>query len=604
MQNILAEGYQLHRAGKLKQAAQRYQSVLKSAPNQPDALMLLGIVRYEQGDLTQAIKHLAKAIKAAPTNPGAHFNLGLAQQARGRLQDAADAFAQALALAPSDMNAAYCLGAVLVQMGRLDEGKAYLSQALPAMPDNPGVHGWLGVVQQAQGDLKAALQSFNLALQLDPENIEALCGLANMPATSVRPQAAFDYSAKAAKLAPNNQQALLAHATWLEKRRRLEEADQLLASCLKIAPRQPMAHLVKARVELSQGKSDKARERLENLLERDDVPAAVQHGGYAVLGKALDKLGAYEQAFQAFDRKNAAMLAMPESQRLRTDLVPDVIRKTHAWLDNDGPQTLPDTPVSEHTPIFFIAFPRSGTTLMEMILGSHPALQTSGELAAMGAVMDSLNKVIGCQFDYPLQLDTLTDAERRALGDIYWRCFEGELSAPPGERTLIDKNPLNLLYLPLIRTVFPTAKIIMAIRDPRDVCVSNFMQAFSPNVFMIHMKDMPSTAQLYADYMALWRAARGTIGLDVFEYRYEDLIDDFTTTVGGVVSFLNLPWDDAVHDYQRTAHNTIVSTPSYTDVSGRLSRKAIGQWKNYASLMADALDILAADIEAFGYADT
>jgi len=141
----------------------------------------------------------------------------------------------------------------------------------------------------------------------------------------------------------------------------------------------------------------------------------------------------------------------------------------------------------------------------------------------------------------------------------------------------------------------------MAVRDPRDVCISNFMQAFSPNVFMIHMKDLASTANLYADYMALWRTARNTIGLDVFEYRYEDLIDNFDDTVSGVLSFLGLPWNDAVQNYQDTAQNTIVSTPSYTDVSGSLSRKAIGQWKNYAPLMGEALDILATDIEASRY---
>jgi len=603
MQNTLAEGYQLHRAGKLKQAAQRYKSVLKTAPQQPDALMLLGIVRYELGDNEQAVKYLAKAIKVAPTNAGAHFNLGLAQQARGRLKDAADAFAKVLSLSPDDMNAAYCLGAVSVQMGLLDEGIAHLSRAQPAMPDNPGIHGWLGVAYRAQGNLKAAAQSFTRALELDPDNIEALYGLGSMPATSVRPQTAYEHSAKAAKLAPDNLQALLAHAGWLEKRKNLIDADKLLATCLKISPRDPMAHLLKARVELAQGKIDKARERLEQLTQRDDLPPAVQHGAFAVLGKALGKLGAYKQAFQAFERKSSAMLDMPEAHRLRTDLVPNVIRDTSKWLDEGGPSTLSNAEPNENTPIFFIAFPRSGTTLMEMILASHPGLQTSGELAAMGVVMDRLNSVVGRELNYPFQLDTLTDDERRKLCDIYWRCFENELSSPVRERTLIDKNPLNLLYLPLIRTLFPSAKVIMAIRDPRDVCISNFMQDFSPNVFMIHMKDMPSTAKLYADYMALWRTARDTINLDIVEYRYEDLIDSFDDTVSSVLSFLRLDWDDAVRNYQNTAQNTIVSTPSYTDVSGTLSRKAIGQWRNYAPLMGEALDILATDVQAFGYDD-
>jgi len=602
MQNVLAEGYRLHRTGKLKQAAQRYKAVLKTAPRHPDALMLMGIVRHELGEYDQAVKYLTKAIKASPNNPSAYFNLGLAQQARGRLKDAADAFSQTLKLSSDDMNAEYCLGAVLVQMGSFDEGKAHLTKAQPAMPDNPGIHGWLGVIHLTQGDLKAAKQAFTHALALDPDNLEALCGLGSMPATSVRPQLAFDYAEKAAKLAPNNLQAVLTYATWLEKRRRLDEADALLATCLKISPRDPMTHVVKARVELSQGKIQKVRERLEKLVERDDVPPAIQHAAYAILGKALDKLGAYDEAFEAFDRKNIAMLDMPETRRLRTDMVPNIIRDTHTWLAEGGPRELPcAAPASGPLPIFFIAFPRSGTTLMEMILSSHPALQTSGELTAMGAVLDRLQDVIGRTVEYPFQLNSLTQPERSALRDVYWRCFEDELGTPLGERILIDKNPLNLLYLPLIRAMFPTAKILMAIRDPRDVCMSNFMQAFSPNLFMIHMKDMEATAQVYGEYMALWRAARDTIGLDCFEYRYEDLVDDFETTVSAVLSFLDLPWDDAVRNYRNTAQNTIVTTPSYTDVSGSLSRKAIGQWRNYGARMGGALEILATDVRAFGY---
>lgn len=336
MHNVLAEGYQLHRAGKLKQAAQRYKSVLKTSPHNPDALMLLGLVRYELGEMEQAVKYLSKAVKVAPNNPGAHFNLGLAHQARGRLQDAADAFAKTLALTPGDMNAEYCLGAVSVQLGLMEDGKRHLTKAQPAMMDNPGIPGWLGIAHQAQGNLKAALQSFERALDLDPDNLEALYGLAAMPATSVRPQAAFDYAQKAATLAPDNIHALLAYATWLEKRRRIEDANTLLSTVLKKTPRHPTAHLIKAKIEFAQGKFESVRDRLQNLTDRDDISPAVLHEAFAVLGKALDKLGAYEQAFAAFDRKNTAMRAIPQARALNADLVPNVIRDTRTWLTEGG----------------------------------------------------------------------------------------------------------------------------------------------------------------------------------------------------------------------------------------------------------------------------
>lgn len=605
MQNTLAEGYRLHRAGNLKQAAQRYKTVLKAAPKHPDALLLMGILRYELEDYEQAVKHLSAATKVAPNNGGAHYNLGLAQQARGHLQSALAAFSEALRLTPGDANADYGAGAALVQLGQYDEAIARLTAVQPLMPDNPGIYGWLGTAHQAQGNLGAAKTAFLHALDLDPDNLEALCGLSSLPATSVRPQAAFAYSEKAAQLAPDTVQALLGHATWLEKSRRLDEAEALLFKCLKKAPRHPGAQTALARIDVSKGQFEAARTRLEKLVARDDVSPAILHDAYAILGKALDKLGLYEQAFAAFELKNQAMLNRPESRPLSLNLVPNIIRDTQAWLKQGGPAHLPQPAGDEGpVPIFFIAFPRSGTTLMEMILGSHPALQTSGELAAMGAVMDQLNSVVGRKLTYPDDLATLSAQNLSDLRAVYWQCFEHELTAPANECTLIDKNPLNILYLALIRVLFPDAKVLMALRDPRDVCVSNFMQAFSPNLFMIHMSDMTATANLYGQSMALWRAARNTIGLPCYEYRYEDLIDDFDATVGGVLDFLNLSWDDGVHNYQSTAENTIVSTPSYTDVSNKLSRKAIGQWKHYAPFMPTALDILQPDIQAFNYDQT
>jgi tetratricopeptide (TPR) repeat protein len=605
MQNTLAEGYRLHRTGHLKQAAQRYKTVLKAAPRDPDALMLMGILRYELGAYEQAVKHLSAAIKVAPNNGGAHYNLGLALQARGQFPDALAAFTAALRLTPGDANAVYGAGVALVQLGQYDEAIARLTQAQPAMPDNPGVYGWLGTAYQAQGKLTAAKGAFSHALNLDPDNLEALCGLSSLPATSVRPLTAFAYSEKAAKLAPDNVLALLGYATWLEKSRRLDEAEALLLKCLKRAPRHPVAQMVLARIEVSKGQFEAARTRLEKLVAQDDVAVATLHDAYAILGKALDKLGVYENAFIAFEHKNQAMLNRPESRLLARDQVPHIIRITQAWLDKDGPASLPQqTAYDGSVPIFFIGFPRSGTTLMEMVLGSHPALQTSGELAAMGAVMDQLNGIVGRKLTYPDDLGTLNTQNLDDLRAVYWQCYDHELTAPPNERTLIDKNPLNFLYLPLIRVLFPQAKVLMALRDPRDVCISNFMQAFSPNLFMIHMSDMTATAHLYGQSMALWRTARHTIGLSCYEYRYEDLIDDFDATVGGVLAFLDLSWDEDVRNYQSTAESTIVSTPSYTDVSNKLNRKAIGQWKHYAPFMPTALKILQPDIQAFGYDKT
>lgn len=610
-QNQMAKGLQFQQAGKLKKAAQCYSAVLKDAPGHPDALMLLGIVQYQNDDIVKAVRTLKKAVAATPDRAGAHFNLGLALQAQGARDAALGAFQRALDLEPANPDAKYCLGVALVQGGALEEGRAHLEPLIPVMGDNPGLFGWLGKALHLLGDFEGAARAFVRAVALDPDNLESLIGLALLPSTLVGTQTALSCAQKAANLAPDNAEALACYARWLERSRQLDDAETYAKRAMKVAPQSQIARVIMARVQLAQGDAQGALERGQGVLSLPNLIVENEREAHAVIGAALDKLGRYDEAFAAFQKKNDCALVLADALKIDRAATAQLIARTHAWLNSDAAAALARREGGDGTggdgagatPIFFIGFPRSGTTLMEQILGSHPALQTSGELPALETVLQSLGKVAKREIDYPQDLETLSDDQLEALRQLYWRCFEADLKAPPGERTVVDKNPYNLLYLPLMRALFPSAKVIMALRDPRDVCLSNFMQIFAVNHAMVQMKDARATAQFYVDLMALWREARDGLGFDWLEYRYEDLVDDFDATVARVLEFLGLAWDEGVRDYAQTAKDTIVSTPSYTGVTGKLSRKAIGRWKNYATPMGEAFALLGDDVRALGYAD-
>ncbi len=604
MQNTLSAGYELHRAGKHKQALQHYKSVLKQAPKNPDALMLMGILHYEMAKYGQAVQYLSKASKQAPHNESIYFNLGLAYQSQDRLADAASAFTKALEISPNNPNTMYCLGATLVKLDDTENGVRYLHMAAPSMPDNADLFLWLGTGSSILGDHDTALSSLLKTIALQPNSTRALCLLAEMPITHVRPKDAKKYIQRAYEIAPDAPQVMIRQAGWLEKQGELDEARTLFSDVLKKSSDYPFAHIGLAKIDMAQKNYEEAVKRLNSTISHNSSPE-VRHKALAVLCKAHNKLGHYDEALKAAEDKGAILNTLNEYKSLNANLTPSIFKNTLAWLDDlDTKAPIAKSEPEVPTPVFFIGFPRSGTTLMEMMLASHPSLQTSGEFPAIGKILEMMPKVLGRKIDYPKDLTSLDDAELTKLRTLYWELFSDELEFDPSERTLIDKNPMNITYMPIIGILFPNAKIIMALRDPRDVCISNQMQSFALNTFMMHMTDMSATASLYVNCLNMYRHVKHSLGIITHEYRYEDLIDNFEETVQGVLDFLEIPWDDGVANYQETAKNTVVSTPSYTDVSKNLSRKAIGQWKNYAHLMPEALDILADDVKYYGYEET
>lgn len=603
-QNQLAQGLQFHKSGKLSKAQKVYRTVLKSEPRNADALMLLGMVYYEIKKFTDAIKVLKKAVSIRPKWAGAQLNLGLALQATGRRQEARDAFERALAYDGSLVDAEYCLGVMKVQGGEYVEGRGHLEKIAGRLGSNAGLFGWLGVAMQAQGEMTGALSAYHRALELDADNLQALIGLSSLPLVVVDRKEALSCAERALELAPNNADALASYAHWQELLHKPDEALDYAKRAIAAMARHPLASLVAARTELSLGDAAAALERGRALLEDEHLDPHHAYLMHQIMGRAHDKLGNIDSAYSHFEMKSRCMRALPEFERIDADEIPQTISRTMAWLNSGGAQTLEPLArdgYKQPTPVFLIGFPRSGTTLMEHVLGAHPRMQSSDELPAVNQTLRHAMRHAGASAYDPDLLGHMTSAELDALRDVYWRHFEGVCEAPPGERTMVDKNPYNILDLPFIRILFPRAKIVMVYRDPRDVCLSNFMQSFEPSTTSVHMLDLEGTARFYHDVMALWRQSRDSLGLAYLEYKYEDLVADFEGTVVKVLDFLNLPWDEAVRDYRQKATQSVISTPSYEAVTGKISRSAVGRWRSYAPYFTQANDILKSDIKELGY---
>ena len=252
-------------------------------------------------------------------------------------------------------------------------------------------------------------------------------------------------------------------------------------------------------------------------------------------------------------------------------------------------------------PVFLVGFPRSGTTLTEEILGAHPGVITSHEQPVLRRLTQEMPAVLGRAFTYPADLDALSDSDIGQLRARYWALASDMVGAAVRDQQFIDKLPLNLVDLALVRRLFPEAHVVQLVRDPRDACLSCYMQAFQPNQAMAPFLDLASTVRMCRDVIELAEHYRGVLGLSWTVLRYEDVVRETEATVRGLLDFLGLEWDPAVLRYYESAQTRYANTPSYQDVTSPLYERAIGRWRNYREYLAPHLDELQKVVSKYDY---
>ena len=325
-----------------------------------------------------------------------------------------------------------------------------------------------------------------------------------------------------------------------------------------------------------------------------------RHFALFPLVRSLDALKRYDEAF-------AAMVEAHESQLAHLKLTAPLALAsgTPTWEiakwscdPNDIEQwNAADPPSMQDSPIFVVAFPRSGTTLLEQALDAHPALRSMDEQPYLQEAISSLS---GPGVSYPDRLAGLAPERLEAARARYWELVAERVRLQPGEQ-LIDKNPLNILRLPAIARLFPHAKIVLAVRHPCDVLVSCFMQHFRAE-FAWHCRDLETLALAFRRTVDYWYAQAAVLPVAVHEVRYETLVRQFEPEVRRLAMFLEVPWAGAMLDPAAHAlRKGFISTPSYSQVLAPVHDKSAGRWRHYARQLAPVLGELRGVFERWGY---
>ncbi|MCA9310064.1 MAG: sulfotransferase [Phycisphaerales bacterium] len=594
---LLEDARRLQAAGHIDEAAHAYRASLAADPD-PRVMDALGQMFAAAGRLDEARSAYDDALRLHPDNDMLCVRAAMLALQQQRRVDAATLLRRALDIRPGRLQPLRTLAALLFELGRYEEALPHMREIASLRPRAAEEHVNLARTLIALRHFDEAAGVATHATELKADSLEAWItrALALMEVGDFESAVpAFEH---AATLDPSDPRALFHLGRLYERWRRPDDARQAAEAALARAPSTGAARLL-ARLESRSGQPAEALQRQDRLLA-DALPP--EERGHILIerGQALDRLQREDEAWQSF-LEGQALLAPPESgvhESMRTFL--DMLDRCATWPEApvDWSLTPPPGRDPRPAPVFLVGFPRSGTTLTEQLLGAHPDFCTSDEQPLLHVAIQQLS----ARGRYPDIIGQIDDATAAALRDDYWHEADRLLRRAPDAPTLrlVDKQPYNTPHLAAVRRIFPDARVVTVLRDPRDACLSMLMQDVAPGQRMISYPTIEAALTVYERMMGGYLAMRERLGLAILEVRYEDVVADLEGQARRLVEFTGAAWDDAVLDYRGSAaaRRSQINTESVTRAIYTTARE---RWRRYERHLAPFNPRLRPFLDAFGY---
>lgn len=580
------------------------------------ALLWLGVARQATGRYAQAATAFRRLTRMRPEVSAYWNNLALACRQCGELAAAEQALTTASSLAPHDAEVHYNLGLLHIQQRRWMPARESLMEAVRLAPgfiearlqaahachvcgDNDGQQAMLSGAAEwpAQEGEQALLLAAMLSAQGDPAGALKSLTRARLPDGGAGHLMRLRIAARRVVLYERSNQ--------LERAR--EELQQLPLAALEQLPADAhdaraegwSAHAVLALRDADHAAAAALYRRVLTLDLDEQQRAAAAFG----LAAASDRQGRPRETVQALQAAHAAQLAIAR------EVVPELMQPHSRPLQMTDQrvarvafrawQPLP-APAEARQPVFVVGFPRSGTTLLEQMLDAHPDFRSMDERAFIHDLAEGM-ELAGQH--YPDGLAGLTADEAGQLREVYFRRV-GQVVPDLGSRRLVDKNPLNMLCLPMIVRLFPRSPIILCLRHPCDVLLSCYMQPFRSPAFMVLCSSLQRLAEGYVQAFEQWQQHVDVFAPRVLEWRYESVVSRFEDSVAHLGAFLDIEDTAPLARFSEHARGKrFISTPSYAQVVQDISNKAVGRWQAYRDLFEPVLPTLRPVMQRLGYAD-
>ncbi len=574
---LLISGMIAHQQREFKLAAECYQQFLAVKPDHAQTHYNLGLVLNELGHTERAIEHFKQSITIAADNAAAQRQLADAYTRLQRWEEAIKAYQKSLAIQAEDVVTIIKLGNVFYAAQRWPESIPLYEQALEMQPDNALVHRNLGVSLQKLGQLQKALKCFEQALSLDPDYTDARIKLSEVLRELSRAEAAVVQLEHVIGRNPDETEAHISLALTLRQMGQTELAIKRLEQLLIARPDFGVVYhhiaLIKPKKELIPV--------VEKLISDPELPNSDTLYCHFALGNLFRDSKSYDQAFNHFLKANTLQRETFTYDPRGNIQNVDRLIKTYSKRFIQGKRQLGSV---SQLPVFILGMPRSGTTLVEQIISSHPQVHGAGELGAFPGV----KLAIAQQLKYanpPPEYMSLIDGEMaeeysaRYLQELAFHC--------PTAKRITDKLPGNFLSIGLIKILLPNARIIHCQRSPLDNCISLYFQCFQNHKFSFELTEL---GQYYLQYQRLMSHWKNLFPGEILNLQYEELVMDQERLSRQLIDHIGLQWDARCLDF----HNNERDVMSSTNIQVRqpMYKNSINRWKHYEKHLQPLIEVL------------
>jgi len=561
-------GRALNNSGQVEQAVGAFRKAVELQPDYPEAWHNLGHVLRIKGDLAAACDAYSHALELAPGYRSARLNLGKTLYHRDLVKDAMQCFDDLLERDPGDVEALVDGGLTLHLLGRLEESRSSYEHALRLDPDCQPAWCYLGILLNEFQDDEGAVKALEKALELDPGDVEAWVELAGTH----------------------------------ELCNRLDKAAEAVHRGLAVDPGYAPLQVEAAKVERRRGEVESAIRRLR-AVDPQRLPPRLRKPYFFELGQSLDRSGDAEAAYQAFASGNRLAAGDVRRSGIDPESFPRSVSWVRDWIASGAPGARPQAGDPQDDQgrdlCFLIGFPRSGSTLLDMMLDVHPQVASIEEKGTLEAVIRTLHALPG---GYPASMGAIDAGLLAELRERYRSEAAAYVEAAAG-RIILDKMPMRFMHAGLINRLFPRARLLFSMRHPCDVVLSNFMQQYpSATDFQILFDSLEGAAAVFDLTLRLWQALEPLLDLPIEYLRYEDLVADPVLALERVCDFIGIERDREMLDTgARLRTRDRVTTPSYQQVAEPIYRRAAGRWLRYRRHLEPCLSLLQPHIERYGF---
>ena len=572
---------------------------------------ILARILVEEGNLENAEFILRKSLEINPKDINALVNLACVLKDSGNSKQAERFLKDALEINPSYDFALTNLGAVLNELEKFDEGEQCLRKALSINSSSPMALNNLGNILSNKKKNKEAELCYLKAIEIKSDFSLAYSNLGSLLSKQGKLLEAEKYTEKAIKYNPKFELAYVNLGSIKIDLDKLLEAEELFLNAIEINQNYNFAYRNLFRLYEKTNNLKKLKNKIETLNENKNITNELlmfkariffRERNFVLAKKSIDQVSSnwiknidhntyllywsykafieekvknYEEAFKCFEKSQLNL----KYENTNPKIFQNYILKYKTNINNKNfvvNKTAPQK--NEFLPVFLVGFPRSGTTLLDTILRSHPEIDVVEEKP----LINSVEHVIKSKFKYSLdELHKLTSDDLDLLRNHYLEILKKSCDNQCA-KILVDKFPFQTVCLPLINLLFPNSKIIFTHRNPYDTVLSCFQQSFEPNNAMSNFRSIDSTSKIYDLTMSVWLDYQKKLKMNFITSKYEDLVEDFDNHILKILNFLDVSWDENIKNYRNTAKKRgKINTPSSSQVVQPLYKSSIAKWKNY-----------------------